>query len=906
MKQIPLADLEQWRTTPSKPLPQITPSVGPITPIEPSETPSPESRAFSEYGLGEFTGQMLRKGAADIIQTVLMPFRATKEVFGPEYAFELEPVATRISKAIPSLFGIRDIGDREDVVQRAFGGGVRALPFAAIPGPRGASIATRSPTAASEATLTTFGSGAGFELGRTAGEGTAFETPLGIAAALTAGSATSALHSVLTSAPGFAAKQVRNLNSKVRDAVGEENFNKLVNTSTAQQLDRILRENPDLLDKLSRVDELKEFIPGFNPNLFQATEASTVAIRGQAALERQVNEIPEIRAQQATSQEAVRMKTAELFPTTESSFAFAGQKLNKSQTAIASVIQYADNKIADLTSQFVKSGKQDLGKQIRSAYEGRRVAVKQIFNDQYSALDQKAASLGVQLDPQQTQSLYNTVLSNREVFENSPELFSLVQTRLAPKDRQVDEAPSLVSPEGVPFRQQAQPTQEFPTLSFEDLRSLSRRLNSDFYAAAQASTRLVPDAGRKAAVLGQLKQQVDTAIESLPENIRTDFKALNTAYDDQYREVFRKGLGGIVGQKTRMGERILDEDIIGKLTKETHVDDFYSIFGDTPETQEFLKNGLIEKFLNQDNSLTSGGLINQGALNSFARKNEGVISKVPSLQQFLSNAQENIAVFAAQKQAAIEGKQALERSALAAISKKQNLDEVFKAGETGAFQNLSKLSELIAASKADKTGRAAKGIQGLMMEKALDSADPVAFVKKNERAFKQSFGNDFETVMKLTEASRMVGREFQLSPPVRVLEGDLLQQKTGSGIPQIFSLLRDRITSVSTKASILFSRFTQAKGLEAQDKAFLEIFKNPSYARDALKHTRVLGSPISSEEAKQKAFAGLNKVFVKAGVNMYRTAGVGITGEVGRAAEGQQQQEQAATQSTKQIENIGF
>lgn len=906
MKQIPIADLEQWRTTPSKPVPQIMPSEGPITPIEPSETPSPESRAFSEYGLGEYTGQMLRKGAADIVQTVLLPFRATKELFGPEYAFELEPVATKISKSIPGLFGIRDIGEREDVVQRVYGGGVRALPFAAVPGPRGASIMTKSPTAASEAALTTFSAGAGFELGRTAGEGTAFEVPLGITAALTAGSATSTLHNLLTSAPGFAAKQVRNLNSKVRDAVGEENFNKLVNTSTAQQLDRILRENPDLLDKLNRVDELKDFIPGFSPNLFQATEATTVSIRGQAALERQVNEIPEIKAQQAASQEAVRMKTAELFPTTESSFAFAGQKLNKSQSAIASVIQYADNKIAELTGQFVKSGKQDLGKQIRSAYESRRVAVKQIFNDQYSALDQKAASMGVQLDPQQTQSLYNTVLSNREVFESSPELFSLVQTRLAPKVKQPVEGPSLVSAEGVPFRQPAQPTEEFPTLSFEDLRSLSRRLNSDFYAATQASTRLVPDAGRKAMVLGQLKQQIDNAIESLPENIKTDFKSLNAAYDDQYREVFRKGLGGIVGQKTRLGEKIMDEDIIGKLTKETHVDDFYRIFGDTPETQEFLKNGIIEKFLNKDNALTSGGLLNQGELNKFIRANEGVISKVPSLQQFLSNAQENIAVFAAQKQAATEGKLALERSALAAISKKQNLDEVFKAGESGAFQNLAKLSQLMGAAKADKTGRATKGIQGLMMEKALDSTDPVAFVKKNERAFKQAFGNDFETVMKLTEASRMVGREFEISPPVRVLEGDLLQQKTGSGIPQIFSLLRDRITSVSTKASILFSRFTQARGLEAQDKAFLEIFKNPSYAKEALKHTRVLGSPISSEEAKQKAFAGINKVLMKAGVNLYRTSGVGITGEVGRATEGQQQQEQTATQPVKQIENISF
>jgi hypothetical protein len=896
-----VVDLEQWRTTPSKPVPQFGPSVGPITPIEPSETPSPESRAMTGEVLGEFSQQMLRKGAADIVQTVLAPFRATKEVFGPEYAFELEPVATKLSKQIPGMFGITDIGEREDVVQRIYGAGVRAMPFAAIPGPRGASVITKSPREASEAALTTFGAGAGFEVGRTAAEGTPFEIPLGITTALTAGSVSSALHNVLTSAPGFALKQVRNLNSKVRDAVGEENFTKLVNTSTAQQLDRILRENPDLVQKLSRVDELQKFIPGFNPNLFQATDATTVSIRGQAALERQVNEIPEIKAQTAASKDAVARRTAELFPTTESSFAFAGRQLDKTKSALASVIQYADNKIADLTSQFVKTGKQDLGKQIRSAYENRRVAVKQIFNDQYAALDQKAAQAGVSLSPKQTEGLYNTVQANREVFESSPDLFAQVQARLAPKTPQAPETPSLVSAEGVPFRQ-TPTTPQFPSLSFEDLRSLSRRLNSDYFSAVQASTRMVPDAGRKAMVLGQLKQQVDNAIESLPDNIKTEFRALSTAYDDQYREVFRKGLGGIVGQKTRLGERIMDEDIINKLTKESHVDDFYRIFGDTQEAQDFLKNGLIEKFLNQPNSLTAGGLINQGALTSFIRKNEGVISKVPSLQQFLSNAQENITSFASQKAAAVQGKQDLEKSALVAIAKKQNLDEVFKSGETGAFQNLTKLSQLMGAAKADKTGRATKGIQGIMMEKALDASDPVAFVKKNERAFKMAFGKDFELVSKLTEASQMLGREFQLTPPVRILEGDILQQKTGSGMPQIFSLLRDRITSVGTKASILFSRFTQARGLEAQDKAFLEIFKNPSYAKEALKHTRILSSPISSEDAKQKAFAGLNMVLTRAGVNLYRTAGVGITGEMGRSINQQQQQEQEATQPMKEID----
>jgi hypothetical protein len=861
-------------------VPQMTPGIpaSRIRPIEAGETPSPETRQME---FGEFAGQQLRKGFADIAQLLTLPFRIP--------GFETEKAATEISQKIPGMFGITDIGARQEPVQAVVGGGIRALPAAMLPGPKGASVLTTSPKAAGEAAITTFGVGAGAEAGRIAGEGSIFEVPLTIAGAVTAGGATSTLYNLLTSVPGFAKQQVRNLNSKIRDAVGEENFKKLVDSSTAQQLQRILTENPDLVQKLDRVEELRQFIPGFNPNLFQATDASTVAIRGQAALERRVESIPEVKSQTQASIDAVRQKTADLFPVTESSFVFAGRQYDKTNRALASLVQNADNKIGELTTQFVKTGKQDLGQQIRAAYEGRKQAVSGIFQRQYTALDQEAAQAGVSISPEQVGNIFTTVQANRELFENSPELFNLVSARFSPKAPEA--GPGLLGPTGQPLVQQpTAPT--FQSVSFEDLRSLSRRVNADLFSASEAASRNVPDAGRKAYVLGQLKQQVDQTIESLPDNIRTKYKSLNAAYDEQYREVFKKGLGGLIGAKTRLGERIKDEDIVGQLTKPSNVDDFYRIFGNTEETQTFLRNGLIEKFLSQPDSLTSAGMLNDAALTKFVRNNEEIIKKIPSLQNFLGNAQREIASFVDQKNSAVLGIQELERSALANISKKQNLDQVLSTGSTGAFQDLNKLSQLIGASKADPSGRALKGLQGIMMEKALDAKDPVEFIKKNQKAFQRAFGDDFESVRKLTEASQMLGREFQLSPPVRILEGDVLQQTTGSGIPQVYSILRDRITSVPTKISILFSRFTQAKGIQEQDKAFLEVFKNPALAKEALGNVNILRSPVSSDEAKAKAMSGLNKVLTKAGVNIYRVGTVTGIGEAGRSAEQEQQQQQ--------------
>lgn len=871
-------------------VPQMTPGVpsSQIIPITAGETPSPERGAID---FGEYANQQLRKGFADIAQMLLLPFRIP--------TFESEPKATELSKKIPGLFGVTDIGEREGA-QRIAGGAIRALPAVTLPGPKGASVITTSPKAASEAVATTMAVGGGIEAGRIAGQDSPFEIPLMIAGGLSTGAATATFHNLLTSAPGFTNRTIIKMKTKVRDAVGEENFQKLVNASTAQQLQRILVENPNLVQQLDRVEELKEFIPGFNPNLFQATGAETVAIRGQAALERRVESIPEVKSQTEASMAAVRQKAAELFPLTDSSFVFATKQYDKTNNALAALVQNADSKIESLTNKFIKTGKQDLGQQIRAAYEGRKQAVSSIFNTQYKALDQEAAEMGASLAPQQVESIFSTVQANRELFEGSPDLFNLIASKFAPKAPEA--GPGILGPTGQPLAS-APSAPSFESVSFEDLRSLSRRLNSDYFSSLEASSRNVPDAGRKAYVLGQLKQQVDAGIESLPADIRTKFKTLNAAYDEQYREVFKKGLGGIVGQKTKLGERVKDEDIVGQLSKPSNVDDFYKIFGDTPETQEFLKNGLIEKFLSQSDSMTSTGLLNQASLNKFVRQNQEIIDKVPSLKQFLDNAQQNISVFADQKASALEGIRALEQSALGKIAKKENLDQVFSVGESGAFQDTRKLSQLIGASKADPSGRALKGLQGRMMESALDAKDPVAFLSKNEKAFKMAFGNEFDTVQKLTEASQLLGRSFQVSPPVKILEGDALQQSTGSGIPQIFSLLRDRITSVSTKASILFSRFTQAKGLETQDKAFLEVFKNPVYAKEALKNVNILRSPVSSDEAKSMAMSGLNRVLTKAGVNIYRVGAVGGIGEAGRAAE--EEQNQAATPEMIEIPEFG-
>jgi hypothetical protein len=845
----------------------------------------------SQVGRGGFEnvlGSNLRAGFGDLVQLLTLPsrFGATAFTYNPEMGQE----SARLQQQLVEQVGGQPI-QPEGTVERIVAGGVRAVPSVMIPGPKGASLFTKSPRAGGEAVVGAFGAGAGFEAGSIAGEGSAFEPYFQLSGALTGGLVSGSLYNLLSGKIiPFASKEGIALRNKIKESLGEESFLKLIRTSNAQQMEMLLKENPDLLKQLDQVDELKQIIPGFNPNLFQATGATTARIRGKAALERTPEAVAQVEQQTKQSMDAVRAKAAQLFPLSDSSFVFAGRQQDRTRDAIAGLIARADDDIQRLSNTFVRTGKQNIGEKIRAAYAGRKQAVNRVFQDQYSALDNQAAVEGVELPAEITGSLYNFVQSNRQAFEASPELYNLVQGVMRP--RQVETGSALLGPTGQPLSPQGV-SQEFAPLSFADLRSLSRRLNADFFNAQKAVADNVPGAGPKFLALQQFKQQVDDALESLQEDVKTQYKTLNAAYDQQYREVFKKGLGGLLGKQTRMGEAIADEDIFNRLTKESNVDDFYRIFGNNPESQQFLTQGLVDKFLSQDNAITATGMINQDALRKFVVRNQGVIDKVPQLRSFLDNAEAQLSSFVDRKEAATLGMQSLERSALSAIAKKQDLNALLSTGESGAFRDLGKLSQLIGASKADPSGRSLKGLQGLMIEKAFDSSDAAEFVKKNRKAFERAFGSEFNTIEKLTTAMQLLGRNFDVEPPVKLLEGDILQQTTGSSVPNVMSVLRDRISSVPQKVSILLSRFTQARGLVERDKAFLELFKNPELAKQALKYSTTLNAPNVSDDLKKTALAGLYNVLTRAGVNLYRTGVVTTMGSMGQERQQDQQQQEA-------------
>lgn len=833
---------------PTSPGASLTPGSRSFVPVEPE---APTTRVdFADY-----VANQLKLGFSDLFTFLASPSEKEKEVlYKNQPYFGFEPAA------------------QPNLITRMFGGGVRTVPMTTLPIPiRGASLFAPGRVGA---VTGAFGAGAGAEFGGGIGES------VGEAGGLpTVGRVTGELSGALTFGGigqflgDFLSGRLISMGSSLygsvlkdmTDAVGPENMTKILKASNAEQMQRLLQENPDIVQQLNKVQQLKQFIPGFEPNLYQATGASTALIRARAALERRPEQIPGVQKQTEASQLAIKNRAAELFPASSSSYVFANRQVDRTAAALATLVNSADNEIQRLSSQFTKTGSQELGIQIRDKYTNRRQATRQTFEAQYDALDAEASSKNVNLKPDQTESIYRFVNNNKEVFEQNPQLFRLVSDRFAP---QKIESAGILGPNGEPL---VENKPAFGSTSFKDLRSLYRQINNDLYTAEVANSQGVPGAGRQAMLLGDLKKQVNAQIAALPEDIRDKFYGLNAAYDRDYREVFKRGLGGLIGAETKLGVRVKDEDIIDKLVKPSNVDDFFKIFGDNQEAQEYLKSGLIDKFLKSSSALNADGTVNQTALRTFMRTNDGVVRKIPALQDFLTNTEVALATHISKKNAALEGIQALERSALRAITKRQDLDEVFSTTQAGAFANTERLSAITAAAKADPTGRALKGMQGIMLDRALNSADPIKFFENNKTAFTRAFGSEgFNQAKQLVEAAQMLTNKMQLSPPVQILEGDILQQMTGTSGPGILSTIRRPIVSGPQKVAILFSRFFQQKGMEAKDNAWIELFKDTTAAKDALKQVKILNTDAASDKAKEVASGVLNTILGRVGVNIYR------------------------------------
>jgi hypothetical protein len=168
-------------------------------------------------------------------------------------------------------------------------------------------------------------------------------------------------------------------------------------------------------------------------------------------------------------------------------------------------------------------------------------------------------------------------------------------------------------------------------------------------------------------------------------------------------------------------------------------------------------------------------------------------------------------------------------------------------------------------------------MQGIMLDRAINSADPVKFFQDNKLAFTRAFGKEqFNQASQLVEAAQLLTRKLNVSPPIQILEGDVLQQMIGTSATGVMSTIRRPIVSAPQKAAILFSRFFQQKGAEAKDNAWINLFKDTDAAKEALKQVKILNTDAASDKAKDIAAGVLNTVMGRVGVNIYR-AGV-VTG----------------------------
>jgi hypothetical protein len=166
-----------------------------------------------------------------------------------------------------------------------------------------------------------------------------------------------------------------------------------------------------------------------------------------------------------------------------------------------------------------------------------------------------------------------------------------------------------------------------------------------------------------------------------------------------------------------------------------------------------------------------------------------------------------------------------------------------------------------------------KGIRAGMLEKAFASkGTTLEFISQNKNAFDAWFGprymKDVETAAKAADVLNKISLDGRFAVDMR--NEDLLKREVGISFPEVQSLIRDRITNVTSKAAIAFSRITSRQADAKTDDTLMEMLSNPEALQQVSqyveKHKFSLKNfeDISEAEKAEWVFL-LNKAITKGG-----------------------------------------
>jgi hypothetical protein len=597
---------------------------------------------------------------------------------------------------------------------------------------------------------------------------------------------------------------------KASDFLAKSDLDGIIKNATAAQ--------PDLDLVIGRVVELQDKVPGLVVPPAAALASNPIVIKN---MDRLLRTKPEFLADMRKS---VTDAATAIQKRKEQKFGPAGEVLDlKLRKAIADDsgvnLNNANKKIAAIDKQIDARARQleskndpfAVGESVKNLMKAQEQAVRQKLSPRYEQVLRKAETDGIELPTSSVRNIYNAVRVQKleDLFGVEPALSKNIRNNWFPK-KEVFESPVLLAG-GV--KQKPKVIETFRPASVRDLDSLKRNLNSAIRKTKN------PDSKTK---LYGLKNQLQKEIDTLPESFSKAYRDVDSQF---YKEL------GI--PKDKEGLKQLDAARFATnagtwLAKPEQARDFLSFVGDAGVP--VVRDAILLKMENA--RVFENGVFDGRRFDRFLRQNERLINTVPGLRRELETQGSGILDmmelrarldndFNIKSRELTEGFiQGIENRRFSVV-----IDDILKNPKMS-----SKYLDDVKNFSPETSKMLKQGVRAGLLEKAVQSDKTMLeFISDNSNVFKQWFGPRYiEDVKDISEASDLLNRiNLEARFAIDMKNEDAMKAATRMSAPEWVSLIRDRITSLTTKVAIASSKITTRQAEAKRDDSLMQMLLNP-------------------------------------------------------------------------------
>ena len=607
-----------------------------------------------------------------------------------------------------------------------------------------------------------------------------------------------------------------------------------VGTMQAQrQLSVASKANPNLIPSIQRASQIEQVTGVSLPALAASNGDTTISafLQGQIARGENAAFTAQLRQQYIDAEAALKKAQGGIAPSMQAVDAYVKRKAqvtaNMNKATEVKVQQAAERRTEGLDrinqriqelSRVEAPGVENIGARLTSLVDAKESAIRGELSPLYDELINKSIDAGIKLPGESAKNLRDFAIDERnsDVFAKFPSLYSQITKVFKPttptSGKFAEKYPQLAgSQQGV-----------FKDYSLKDVDSLKRAVNK-----AMRSTK-DPDQLR---VLGQLKNEVDNAVNTIDPSFSNPYRELDRQYAVKLGIPFNEQ--GVI----KINNARFVEDSVPVLTKNpSALKQSLAIIGDNKEGLKIVEDAFMLD-ISQSRGIinTSTGELNPKQLDRYLKDNKEMIDLVPGLRAKLEGLKDSVAVLGENRT------RLLKTQKDAQIEKAENIwsqASTTTDGMRGIVRNSLRtpqgLTDLVNTVRKDPVALA--GVKSAFIEDILTApGDRMVLLQEHKDAMSRLFtkqeAKDIEALIEYSQ--RLKDNPFVFRVNINTINKDNWEKTTGSPLSTSLGEARNQVMTAPRVFINHLTRFFQRKSTDAENAEIQRLLMDKEALRDA-------------------------------------------------------------------------